>query len=58
LFTAGRRISVEVIGTDLLVRSPCADGGEQAVRYHWDGEQMSVAQESKLACSWDAGQHN
>ncbi|WP_199818875.1 hypothetical protein [Streptomyces sp. NRRL B-1347] len=47
LFTAGKRISVEVIGTDLLVRSPCADGGEQAVRYHWDGKRMSTVSDTK-----------
>ncbi|MFI8927439.1 hypothetical protein ACIG3E_07165 [Streptomyces sp. NPDC053474] len=47
LFTAGKRIAVEVLGTDLLVRSPCADGGEQAVRYHWDGKRMSTVSDTK-----------
>ncbi|MFD9908589.1 hypothetical protein [Streptomyces sp. NPDC059063] len=47
LVTAGRRISVDVIGTDLLVRSPCPDGGEQAVRYHWDGTRMSTVSDNK-----------
>ncbi|WP_405653361.1 hypothetical protein [Streptomyces sp. RK9] len=42
LFTAGRRLAVETLGTDLLVRSPCAEGGEQAVRFHWDGTRMST----------------
>ncbi|MBM7172421.1 hypothetical protein JQK87_29315 [Streptomyces sp. G44] len=42
LLTSGRRMSVETIGSDLLVRTPCAEGGEQAVRFHWDGERMST----------------
>ncbi|WP_219690406.1 hypothetical protein [Streptomyces anatolicus] len=42
LFTSGRRMSVETIGPDLLVRTPCSDGGEQAVRFHWDGARMST----------------
>ncbi|WP_030793999.1 hypothetical protein [Streptomyces sp. NRRL S-920] len=42
LFTSGRRMSVETIGSDLLVRTPCSDGGEQAVRFHWDGARMST----------------
>ncbi|GGR75153.1 hypothetical protein GCM10010252_11960 [Streptomyces aureoverticillatus] len=47
LFTAGRRLVVETLGTDLLVRSPCADGGEQAVRFHWDGTRMSTVSDVK-----------
>ncbi|MEI5100476.1 hypothetical protein RB200_20520 [Streptomyces sp. PmtG] len=47
LFTAGRRLSIELLGADLLVRSPCADGGEQAVRYHWDGTRMSTVTDTK-----------
>ncbi|MGA4848719.1 hypothetical protein ACOBQB_21610 [Streptomyces sp. G5(2025)] len=42
LLTSGRRMSVETIGPDLLVRTPCAEGGEQAVRFHWDGARMST----------------
>ncbi|MER5300011.1 hypothetical protein ABT039_11210 [Streptomyces lasiicapitis] len=47
LVTAGRRLGVETLGPDLLVRSPCADGGEQAVRYHWDGTRMSTVSDVK-----------
>ncbi|GHC41677.1 hypothetical protein [Streptomyces flavofungini] len=47
LFTAGRRLSVETVGKDLLVRSPCAEGGEQAVRFHWDGTRMSTVSDVK-----------
>ncbi|MEU7646234.1 hypothetical protein [Streptomyces huasconensis] len=42
LLTSGRRMSVETIGADLLVRMPCAEGGDQAVRFHWDGVRMST----------------
>ncbi|MGW7076150.1 hypothetical protein [Streptomyces sp. NPDC054866] len=47
LLTAGKRVSVETLGSDLLVRSPCADGGEQAVRFHWDGVRMSTVSDTK-----------
>ncbi|MEV5610572.1 hypothetical protein [Streptomyces sp. NPDC052225] len=47
LFTAGKRVAVETIGTDLLLRSSCADGGEQAVRFHWDGVRMSTVSDVK-----------
>ncbi|MFJ2769716.1 hypothetical protein [Streptomyces sp. NPDC087300] len=47
LFTSGRSMSVETIGPDLLVRTPCADGGEQAVRFHWDGARMSTLSDVK-----------
>ncbi|MEU6764719.1 hypothetical protein ABZ916_19565 [Streptomyces sp. NPDC046853] len=47
LLTAGKRVSVATIGPDLLVRSPCADGGEQAVRYHWDGVRLSTVSDIK-----------
>ncbi|ATL27552.1 hypothetical protein [Streptomyces formicae] len=47
LFTSGRNLSVETIGPDLLVRTPCADGGEQAVRFHWDGMRMSTLSDVK-----------
>ena len=42
LFTAGKRIAVETLGKDLLLRSTCTDGAEQAVRYHWDGVRLST----------------
>ncbi|MGW7275002.1 hypothetical protein ACWGH5_31325 [Streptomyces sp. NPDC054864] len=47
LLTSGKRVSVETLGPDLLVRSPCADGGEQAVRFHWDGVRMSTVSDTK-----------
>ncbi|MGW5737145.1 MULTISPECIES: hypothetical protein [Streptomyces] len=47
LFTAGKRVSIETLGQDLLVRSWCADGGQQAVRYHWDGVRMSTVSDNK-----------
>ncbi|MEU7578893.1 hypothetical protein AB0B50_14955 [Streptomyces sp. NPDC041068] len=47
LFTSGRNLSVETIGPDLLVRTPCAEGGEQAVRFHWDGARMSTVSDVK-----------
>ncbi|GAA3137667.1 hypothetical protein ACFQ0X_29745 [Streptomyces rectiviolaceus] len=47
LFTAGKRLGIETLGPDLLVRSPCADGGEQAVRFHWDGVRMSTVSDIK-----------
>ncbi|MFE0175463.1 hypothetical protein ACFWZ2_24385 [Streptomyces sp. NPDC059002] len=47
LFTSGRSMSIETIGPDLLVRTPCADGGEQAVRFHWDGMRMSTISDVK-----------
>ncbi|MEU5958471.1 hypothetical protein [Streptomyces sp. NPDC047525] len=47
LFTSGKRMSIERLGPDLLVRSPCADGGDQAVRFHWDGVRMSTVSDIK-----------
>lgn len=47
LFTSGRNLSVETIGPDLLVRTPCSEGGEQAVRFHWDGARMSTVSDIK-----------
>ncbi|MFZ3497504.1 hypothetical protein ACODT5_30495 [Streptomyces sp. 5.8] len=42
LFTSGRRLSAEVLGTDLLVRTTDEDGSAHDIRYHWDGQRMSV----------------
>ncbi|MEV0525089.1 hypothetical protein AB0I66_16840 [Streptomyces sp. NPDC050439] len=47
LFTSGKRVSIETLGKDLLVRSSCADGGQQAVRFHWDGVRMSTVSDTK-----------
>ncbi|MEV0317685.1 hypothetical protein ACIBKX_04050 [Streptomyces sp. NPDC050658] len=47
LFTSGKRIGIDTLGPDLLVRSSCADGGEQAVRFHWDGVRMSTVSDVK-----------
>ncbi|MFJ6697636.1 hypothetical protein ACIQM4_16420 [Streptomyces sp. NPDC091272] len=45
LHTSGLRPVVEAVGEDLVVRGPTADGGEQAVRYRWDGRRMVTASE-------------
>ncbi|MFD5146134.1 hypothetical protein [Streptomyces sp. NPDC058401] len=42
LFTSGRRMSAETLGTDLLVRTNDDDGSAHDIRYHWDGQRMSV----------------
>lgn len=42
LFTGGRRMSPEILGTDLLVRTADDDGSAHAIRYHWDGRRMTV----------------
>lgn len=42
LFTSGRRMSPEILGTDLLVRTADDDGSAHAIRYHWDGQRMTV----------------
>ncbi|MFI6942865.1 hypothetical protein ACIBI4_26655 [Streptomyces sp. NPDC050418] len=36
LRSGGQRLCVETLGGDLLLRTP-KDGGENAVRYHWNG---------------------
>lgn len=47
LFTGGKRIAVETIGRDLLLRSSCTGDGEQAVRFRWDGTRMSTVSDVK-----------
>lgn len=47
LFASGKRVSIETIGPDLLLRSSCAGGGEQAVRFRWDGVRMSTVSDTK-----------
>ncbi|MBE8469971.1 hypothetical protein [Streptomyces justiciae] len=47
LFTGGRQVAVETLGHDLLLRSVCADGAQQAVRFHWDGERLSTVTDEK-----------
>ncbi|MFI5764396.1 hypothetical protein [Streptomyces sp. NPDC051563] len=42
LHTSGRRMGVETLGTDLLVRTTDDDGSSHDIRYHWDGQRMSV----------------
>ncbi|MCJ0870684.1 PliI family lysozyme inhibitor of I-type lysozyme [Streptomyces sp. AP-93] len=42
LATSGRRMSAEILGTDLLVRTTDDDGSAHDIRYHWDGQRMSV----------------
>ncbi|MFD9409205.1 hypothetical protein ACFWBN_19600 [Streptomyces sp. NPDC059989] len=47
LFTIGRQLAAEAVGTDLLVRIAADDGSEQAVRYHWDGDRMTVVNDER-----------
>ncbi|MEV6955490.1 hypothetical protein [Streptomyces sp. NPDC051183] len=47
LFTIGRQMAIEAVGTDLLVRTASDDGAEQAVRYHWGGDRMTVVNDEK-----------
>ncbi|GGZ74155.1 hypothetical protein [Streptomyces subrutilus] len=47
LFTIGRQLTAEALGTDLLVRVAADDGSEQAVRYHWDGDRMTVLNDER-----------
>ncbi|MFJ3721393.1 hypothetical protein ACIPYQ_02345 [Streptomyces sp. NPDC090045] len=47
LFTMGRQLAAETIGPDLLVRIAADDGSEQAVRYHWNGERMTVVNDER-----------
>ncbi|MGW8951562.1 hypothetical protein [Streptomyces sp. NPDC055709] len=47
LFTGGRRLAVEAVGSDLVVRAAASDGAEQAVRYTWDGTRMSTISDEK-----------
>ncbi|MFI5862510.1 hypothetical protein [Streptomyces sp. NPDC051546] len=42
LYTSGRRMGVETLGADLLVRTTDDDGSSHDIRYHWDGQRMSV----------------
>jgi hypothetical protein len=45
LYTSGVRPVVEAVGVDLVVRSSVADGGEQSIRYRWDGQRMITVSE-------------
>lgn len=47
LFTVGRRMAAESLGPDLLIRIAADDGSEQAVRYRWDGERMTVVSDER-----------
>ncbi|MGW6710576.1 FG-GAP repeat domain-containing protein [Streptomyces sp. NPDC054956] len=47
LFTTGRRMSPEVVGNDLLVRTADEDGSAHAVRYHWDGQRLTVLSDER-----------
>ncbi|MFJ7268203.1 hypothetical protein ACIQV3_16395 [Streptomyces sp. NPDC099050] len=42
LYTSGRRMTVDTLGTDLLVRTNDDDGSAHDIRYHWDGQRLSV----------------
>ncbi|MFJ2741103.1 hypothetical protein ACIO3O_15695 [Streptomyces sp. NPDC087440] len=45
LYTSGVRPVVESVGVDLVVRGSATDGGEQAIRYRWDGNRMITVSE-------------
>ncbi|MFJ4875442.1 hypothetical protein ACIP93_09535 [Streptomyces sp. NPDC088745] len=45
LHTSGVRPVVESVGVDLVVRGSATDGGEQAIRYRWDGNRMITVSE-------------
>ncbi|KOV67917.1 hypothetical protein [Streptomyces sp. MMG1121] len=47
LLTGGRRVAVETLGRDLVLRSLCADGAQQAVRFHWDGVRLVTVSDEK-----------
>ncbi|WHM38859.1 hypothetical protein [Streptomyces sp. BPTC-684] len=47
LYTVGKRLAVETVGTDLVVRSAADDGAEQAVRYRWDGARLESVSDIK-----------
>ncbi|MFG2147540.1 hypothetical protein ACGFRG_25655 [Streptomyces sp. NPDC048696] len=54
LYTAGKRLAVETVGTDLVVRSASDDGAEQDVRYRWDGARLSSVSDIKTYKNDDA----
>lgn len=47
LYTVGKRLAAETVGTDLVIRSAADDGAEQAVRYRWDGARLSSVSDIK-----------
>ncbi|MER5776831.1 hypothetical protein ABT144_21535 [Streptomyces sp. NPDC002039] len=47
LFATGRRMAVESLGRDLLIRTAADAGARQAVRYQWDGRRMTVVSEER-----------
>ncbi|WP_424213883.1 hypothetical protein ACN20G_18380 [Streptomyces sp. BI20] len=47
LFFLGRRMEVEAMGEDLLIRTEADAGAEQVVRYRWDGERMTAVRDDK-----------
>ncbi|MFG2617903.1 hypothetical protein ACGFXC_09760 [Streptomyces sp. NPDC048507] len=47
LFTIGRGMAAESLGRDLLIHTAADDGSEQAVRYRWDGERMTVVSDER-----------
>ncbi|MGP9020965.1 hypothetical protein ACT1U9_21530 [Streptomyces sp. BR1] len=54
LYTVGKRLAVETVGTDLVVRTASDDGAEQAVRYRWDGARLSSVSDIKTYKNDDA----
>ncbi|MBT2449063.1 hypothetical protein J7F03_18570 [Streptomyces sp. ISL-43] len=57
LFTTGRRMSPEIVGSDLLIRTADDDGSAQAVRYHWDGRRMTVLSDERQFGDTISGAH-
>ncbi|GHD98580.1 hypothetical protein [Streptomyces alanosinicus] len=52
LLTGGHQVAVETLGHDLVLRSLCTDGAQQAVRFHWDGARLvTVSDEKKYGAS-------
>ncbi|WP_369389018.1 hypothetical protein AB5J72_16525 [Streptomyces sp. CG1] len=45
--SGGRQLTVETLGRDLVLRGLCADGAQQAVRYHWSGVRLVTVSDEK-----------
>lgn len=58
LFTSGRRMSAETVGADLLVRTTDDDGSAHDIRYHWDGQRMSVLSDEHKFGNAISGPHS
>ncbi|EST24186.1 hypothetical protein [Streptomyces roseochromogenus] len=47
LLSGGRQMTVETVGRDLVLRGLCADGAQQAVRFHWNGVRLVTVSDEK-----------